>query len=91
MCIYDEIKNERDYQKEKWGDEADKTLNTPNDFAAYIAHHSTRWFKGGFTPYPTEAVDAYRTQMIKVASLAIAAIEALDHQRNTMGKAFFED
>ncbi len=90
MSIYDEIKAERDYQAGRWGNEADLTVNTPNDFAAYIAHHSTRWFAGGFTPYPTPTVDAYRVQMVKVAALAVAAIEALDAQRATSGAAFFE-
>jgi hypothetical protein len=63
MTVYDEIKRERDYQVHRWGTEADTRVNTPNDFAAFIAHHSTRWFRGGFAPYPTEVVDDYRSQM----------------------------
>lgn len=88
--VLEEIKAEREYQLKKWGDEVDRTINTPNDFAAYIAHHSTRWFKGGFTPYPKNVVDDYRTQMIKTAALAVAAVEALDRQRDDQGSAFFE-
>jgi hypothetical protein len=90
MNIYDEIKNEREYQNDKWGTKADLEVNTPNDFCAYIAHHSTRWFKGGFVPYDSETVDNFRTQMIKTAALAIAAIEALDKQRELNGKAHYE-
>jgi hypothetical protein len=90
MSVYDEIRAERDYQRDKWGDEADVKVNTPNDFVSYISHHSTRWFNGGFTPYPKTVVDDYRTQMIKTAALAIAAVEALDKQRSDTGSAFFE-
>lgn len=88
--VYDEIKAEREYQTKKWGDEADVKVNTPNDFVSYIAYHSTRWFNGGFTPYSKETVDTYRTQMVKTAALAVAAIEALDKQRGDGGSAFFE-
>lgn len=78
MSIYDEIKAEREYQKEKWGVEKDDTLNTPNDWVAYIANHSSRWFPGGFRPYSEEVVADFRTQMVKVATLAVAAIESVD-------------
>lgn len=89
--IYDEIKEEREYQANKWGTKADKEINTPNDFVSYIGHHSTRWFNGGFTPYCTDTVDTFRKQMIKVAALAVAAVEALDEQREEAGAAFYED
>lgn len=88
--IYAEIKSERDYQLNKWGDKVDLEVNTPNDFVSYIAHHSTRWFNGGFEPYPSHVVDDYRTQMIKTAAIAVAAVEALDKQREQNTHAFFE-
>jgi hypothetical protein len=90
MSIYDEIRQEREYQKKRWGDDADIKVNTPNDFVSYISHHSTRWFNGGFQPYSNKVVDDFRTQMIKTAALAIAAIEALDKQRTEKGTAFYE-
>ena len=90
MTIYDEIKAERDYQVERWGMKADTTLNEPNDFAAYIANYATRWQDGTFAPYCSETLDAYRECMVKVATLAVAAVEALDEQRADGGKAFFE-
>lgn len=89
--VLEEIAAEREYQKEKWGVKADVELNTPNDFVAYIGHHASKWFNGGFTPYNSNVVDEYRKQMIKVAALAVAAIEALDEQRETKGAAFFEN
>lgn len=88
--ILKEINNERIYQEGKWGNEADDTKNTPNDFASYIAHHSTRWFNGGFAPYDTQTVDKFRNQMIKTAALAVAAVESLDRQRSVKQKAFYE-
>lgn len=90
MTVYEELQKERDYQVEKWGVEADDTVNTPNDWVAYISHHSSRWFDGGFTPYNTATVDDFRTQMIKTAALAIAAIESLDRQREKDGRPFYE-
>jgi hypothetical protein len=90
MTVYDEIKAERDYQVERWGTKADTELNTPNDFVSYIAHYATRWLDGTFEPYRAETADAYRTSMVKVATLAVAAVEALDAQRADSGHAFFE-
>jgi hypothetical protein len=76
--ILQEIETERTHQINKWGIDADLNINTPMDFVGYIAHHSSRWFSGGFRPYPKEVLVAFRTQMIKVATLAVAAIEHVD-------------
>lgn len=88
--ILNEINLEREYQKNKWGNAVDDTVNEPNDFIAYMNAYSTRWFPGGFSPYSPETLDAYRTSMIKTAAIAVAAVESLDRQRATNGKAFFE-
>jgi len=76
--IYADIQSERDYQKLKWGTDADDTINRPMDFVGYISHHSTRWFNGGFAPYTVDTLQNYRQEMVKVAALAVAAIEAVD-------------
>ena len=57
---------------------------------AYIVHYSTNWFNGGFAPYDTATVDEFRVQMIKIAALALAAIESLDRQRVENGAAHYE-
>lgn len=88
--IYKEIESEREYQRDKWGLEADDTLNTPSDFMGYISHYGTKWFPGGFRPYKRAVVDSYRKHMIKVAAIAVAAIESLDRQRERNGAAHFE-
>jgi hypothetical protein len=88
--IFAALKQEREYQTAKWGNEADDTMNTPNDFVAYISNYSTRWFNGGFTPYDTKTVDEFRISMLKTAALAIAAIESIDRQREEAGHTFYE-
>lgn len=66
--IYAEITGERQYQDKKWGgaDHDDKQSQTEwmNDIAGYLNH----------TTYD------FRTRMVKVAALAVAAIQA--HDRN---------
>lgn len=89
--IFDEIKNEREYQKERWGDEADDTVNTPWMWAAYITQYATRWMAGTFLPLSGDVTSAFRTCMVKVACLAVAAIESVDRQRAEKGKTFYEE
>ena len=76
--VLSDLTNEREYQIQKWGTDADDRINTPMDFVGYIAHHSTRWFNGGFRPYSKETLQNYRQEMIKTATLAIAAVESVD-------------
>jgi hypothetical protein len=89
--IYRQIEDERLYQQHRWGDNADDTKNTPNDWVAYISKHSTRWSPGGFPPYSGETIDKFRKQMIKVAALAVAAIESLERQTENNGKPFYSE
>lgn len=90
MSVYEEIKSERDYQDKKWGHTADDTLNTPWMWAAYIARYATNWMKGTFLPIGTSATEDFRESMVKVAAIAVAAVESLDRQKVAAGKAFFE-
>jgi hypothetical protein len=91
MTINEEIIAERNYQIERWGHKLDDTVNKPNDWVAYIAHHSTRWSKGGFPPYNAETVESFRCQMIKTAAIAVAAVESLDRQIEENGKPFYQE
>lgn len=88
--ILEEIKAEREYQITKWGNDADDTVNTPNDFVTYITGYATKWFPGGFFPIQPEATDKFRECMIKTAALAVAAAESVDRQRETQGHTFYE-
>lgn len=88
--IYKEIVAERTYQKEKWGDKVDDTLNTPWMWAAYISQYATKWMAGTFLPLKADVTDAFRKSMIKVATLAIAAVESVDRQRANNERTFYE-
>jgi hypothetical protein len=76
--IFDQIIEERLYQINKWGTDKDLQVSTPMDWVGYITHHATRWFTGGFRPYDRKTLEAFRTEMIKVAATAAAAVEATD-------------
>ena len=91
MDIYNEINAERDYQNEKWGTETDDTKNTPWMWAAYIGQYATRWMKGTFLPRETTVTDEFRKCMVKVASIAVAAIESIDRQRAKDESTFYEE
>jgi hypothetical protein len=69
--IFVEISNERDYQDGKWGKENDDR-NTPNDWIAYITAWTGKAYK-----YPS-CKDNFRKNMVKVAAIAVAAVEACD-------------
>jgi len=88
--ILQEIETERQYQENKWGNDADDKINFPNDWVTYINHHATRWFKGGFAPYDDKTIDAFRAQMIKVAAIAVAAAESIDRQRAEHGRTIYQ-
>ena len=65
---YAEIEQERYYQIERWGHEFDKK-NTRNDWVVYCIHYLTR------ASAMIAAEDEFNRNMIKVATLAVAAIE----------------
>lgn len=72
-----EIGRERIYQDKKWGTDADDKYNGPMQWTGYITYYATSWFAGGYPPYNKEA---FRTAMVKVAALAVAAIEQIDRK-----------
>jgi len=76
MRIFDEVDAERDEQDTKWGADFDDR-NTPYNWAAYIGQYSTRHLIGD----PRQVSEAtFRADMVKVAALAIAAIESIDRR-----------
>lgn len=91
LDIYAEIRAERDYQDKRWGTKTDDTLNTPWMYVAYITQYAGRWMQGTFMPLSCETTDRFRESMIKVAAIAIAAVESLDRQRAENGAAFYEE
>jgi hypothetical protein len=89
--ILEELRAERDYQVGKWGTSVDDSENTPWMWAAYIGQYATRWMVGTFMPLKPDVTDQFRKCMVKVATLAIAAIESVDRQRQNSGGTFYED
>jgi len=69
--ILDEIVAEREYQDGKWGAAFDDA-NTVNDWAAYLGIYTGK--ATAITAPPAER----RRQMLKVAAIAVAAVEAFD-------------
>lgn len=74
--IFNEIKTEREYQIKKWGNSLDDK-NTPYNWSAYISNYATKALTGD--PDGLDII-AFRVSMIKVAALAVAALEALDRK-----------
>jgi hypothetical protein len=68
------IKAERQYQIQKWG--ASDSLNTEYNWAAYIGAYTNRSLIG-FPGLDEARKAAFRKDMIKVATLAIAAAESV--------------
>lgn len=89
--LIDELKKERAYQLDRWGTDPDDTLNTPWMWASYISQYATKWMVGSFLPLKRSVTDEFRSCMVKVATLAIAAIESVDRQREDNLKTFFEE
>ncbi len=79
--IFDDVKEERKYQDEKWGLEFDKK-NTVNDWSAYVLT-----YLANATAMPTGSAE-YRKLMVKVAALSFAAIEL--HDDKLMPKRHYE-
>jgi hypothetical protein len=68
QVILDEIEAERKYQDIRWGNGFD-SKNTPNDWVAYITN-----YLGKSVTMPFDDT-AFRSNMRKVAALAVAALE----------------
>ena len=66
--VFNAIETERDYQNRKWGNDFD-SKNTPNDWVAYISK-----YLGQAVTMPFNA-ETFRTQILKVATLATAVLE----------------
>jgi hypothetical protein len=75
--IFSEVDAERQHQESKWGNAFDDR-NTPYNWSAYIGQYSTRHLIGD----PTKVSEAeFRADMVKVAALAVAAVESIDRRK----------
>jgi len=76
MSVFDEIKAERQRQKDKWGGAAHDDHHSTWDWIVFITKHNGL----AMEPGSQERLDipSYRYQMVRVAALAVAAIEWCD-------------
>lgn len=70
--IIQEILSEREYQDNKWGGEAHDDTHQSHDWVAFIIKHM-----GKAITWPWDG-ERFRAQMIRVAALALAAVEWYD-------------
>jgi len=66
--VLNEVRAERDYQEAKWSPSFDDK-NTANDWVSYIGRYCANASKFDLTQ------DEFETAMVKVAALAVAAVE----------------
>tara|TARA_R110002094_G_scaffold214058_2_gene184537 strand:- start:617 stop:883 length:267 start_codon:yes stop_codon:yes gene_type:complete len=76
--ILEEIRTERKRQHKLWGDRFDDE-NTSNDWLAYITMYGSEGAGVTDSGRPKD----FRDAMMKVATLAVAAIEAIDRNGGT--------
>jgi hypothetical protein len=69
--IFNDIEKERDYQDKKWGNAFDDK-NTINDWGTYINIYLANATKMNISK------EEQRTQMLKIATLTVAALETFD-------------
>jgi hypothetical protein len=68
--VYDEVAVERLRQNDLWGGAEHDDLHGPRDWRFFICEHAER----------AGTIRDYRKQMIRVAALAIAAVESYDRK-----------
>lgn len=77
-AVLTEVARERDIQDRQWGGTEHDDRNRPWDWLTYIAKHI-----GKAVVYPPDSKQAFivfRRELLKVASLATAAIQAIDRR-----------
>ena len=81
--VLKDIRCEREYQEEIWGDDFD-SKNTPNDWIAYIMSYAGRAVTMPWKP------EQFRTFLVKVATICVAAIEWHDKTGGNMPKRHYD-
>ncbi len=81
--IFEDIQVEREHQDKRWGGPDSDDHNVPGDWMSYIHEWTDKAidFENEHLQLgalPKEDLARFRKYMIKVAALAVAAIEAVD-------------
>ena len=88
--IIKDIEKEREYAAQYWDEDFDRN-NSINDWAAYINQYLARGTKmrpSDFSESPDEQKVRERAAMVKVANLAISALEAFDKNGEFYGRHY---
>ncbi len=89
VAIFDEIDTERKRQDGLWGHEFDDK-NTPNDWVTFVARYLSQAAddrplkRDGGKGYQIH----YRLNMLKAATIVIAALEAYDRAQGTVERHY---
>jgi hypothetical protein len=78
MTVYDEIKTERAAQDVKWGGPLHDDTHTPDHWVNFVIEHAEDAISD------EHHLSAYRKEMVRVAALAVAAIESWDRLSNPL-------
>lgn len=78
QAIFDEINAERVTQDSQWGGPSHDDGHTLNEWIAIIVRHVGLAASDG----GDEVAKRFRRQMIRVAALAVAAVESLDRKNS---------
>lgn len=73
--VWHDIQKERESQNAKWGGPSHDDTHTSHDWLAYIIKHA-----GKAVMWPFD-FRVFRIQMVRVAALAVAAIEWCDRKQ----------
>lgn len=71
MSVYDEIRAEREHQDAKWGGPMHDDDHDEFDWLSYLDEHLGKARNAHET-------GTYRRQLVRVAALAVAAVESFD-------------
>lgn len=82
--VLDCVSAERDYQDAKWGTEFDD-LNSPNDWVPYIVRYAALACEFNMTKAQ------FQKAMVKVAALAVAAIETSERNDGCAPRHYDEE
>jgi hypothetical protein len=72
--LFEEIRAEREAQDAEWGGTAHDDTHTQFDWWDFIKQHNDRSIRG-------QKRDDYRKQLIRIAALAVAAVQAFDRKK----------
>jgi hypothetical protein len=81
IYTYGEITKERNRQDEIWGGPEHDDTHTPEEWRSYIQYQINNMSPSDRMTSAILDEDNYRTRLIRIAALAVAAIQSLDRKK----------